>query len=195
MSLKIIVTFILSIPTWIVNSLNTSRVVYAPVGTETAVSVTDFFSLKATSLQGETISFDQYKGKKIIILNVASNCGYTNQYADWQSFYEKNKDKVVVLGFPCNQFMGQEPGDAKEIAGFCQKNYGVTFPMFEKINVKGEGQSEVYQWLTTKAMNGWNEEVPSWNFCKYLINEKGQLTHFFASKVKPDHEEFVKAIQ
>ena len=153
-----------------------------------------FYSLTATSLDGQPVSMEQFRGKKIIILNVASKCGYTTQYADWQAFYEANKESVAVLGFPCNQFMGQEPGSAADIAEFCQKNYGVTFPMFEKIQVKGDGKSPVYRWLTDPAQNGWNSQEPSWNFCKYVINEKGELTHFFASKVKPADEDFMRAM-
>jgi glutathione peroxidase len=155
---------------------------------------TSFYQLKAASLNGQQVSLDQFKGKKIIVLNVASKCGYTPQYADWERFYQENKEHTVVLGFPCNDFMGQEPGDAEEIASFCEKNYGVSFPMFEKVHVKGEKISDVYRWLTDPALNGWNKQEPSWNFCKYLINEKGELTHFFASKVTPDSPEFKEAI-
>jgi len=154
-----------------------------------------FHTLKAVSIDGDTISMDQYKGKKIIVLNTASKCGYTPQYADWQAYYEKNKDKVVVLGFPCNQFMSQEPGSAEEIGAFCQKNYGVTFQMFDKVDVKGDNQSPIYKFLTSPDQNGWNSDVPSWNFCKYLIDEEGKLTHFFASGIKPDSPEFVEAVK
>ena len=159
------------------------------------VSTTSFYQLSAISLDGAPVSMEQFKGKKIVVLNVASKCGYTPQYADWEAFYEKNKEKVVVLGFPCNQFMGQEPGNAEQIAEFCQKNYGVSFPMFEKVDVKGADQSAVYKWLTDPAQNGWNSEAPSWNFCKYLINEKGELVSFFASKITPDNPEFQKALE
>jgi glutathione peroxidase len=155
---------------------------------------TSFYSFNLRSLDGQAVSMEQFRGKKIIILNVASKCGYTPQYADWQAFYEANKEEVVVLGFPCNQFFGQEPGSAADIADFCQKNYGVTFPMLEKVNVKGDDKAPIYRWLTDPAENGWNSEEPSWNFCKYVVNEKGELTHFFASKVKPGDEEFLKAM-
>lgn len=153
-----------------------------------------FFQFTINGLDGKPVSLEQFRGKKIIVLNVASKCGYTPQYADWEQYYQSNKDKVVVLGFPSNDFMSQEPGSAEEIAAFCEKNYGVSFPMFDKVKVKGEGISPVYQWLTDPAQNGWNSQEPSWNFCKYLLNEKGELTHFFASKVKPDSPEFVSAI-
>lgn len=166
-----------------------------PINMTTSDSTRTLYHITVNSLEGEPVKLEQYKGKKIIILNVASKCGYTPQYADWQKFYEGNKDKVVVLGFPCNEFMSQEPGSSEVIAEFCQKNYGVTFPMFEKTNVKkGEGQFPLYRWLTDPAQNGWNSEEPSWNFCKYVINEKGELTHFFASKVTPSSEEFMKAM-
>lgn len=163
---------------------------------ETSVTkpTTPFYQFTLNSLEGEPMSLEQFRGKKIIVMNVASKCGYTPQYADWEMFYSENKDRVVVLGFPSNDFGGQEPGTAEEIADFCEHNYHVTFPMFEKIQVKGKGQAPIYQWLTDPAKNGWNSEAPSWNFCKYLINEKGELTHFFASKVKPDSPEFREAI-
>lgn len=154
-----------------------------------------FHGFKMRSIDGEEVSFAQFKGKKVIVLNVASSCGYTPQYADWEKFYKENKEKVVVLGFPCNQFMGQESGSNADIKAFCQKNYGVTFPIFEKIDVKGDKKAPLYAWLTDKSQNGWNEQVPSWNFCKYLINEKGELTHFFASKIKPDNAEFMAALK
>lgn len=148
------------------------------------------YDFNLRSIDGEDISLSQFKGKKIIILNVASECGYTPQYADWERFYKANSDKAVVLGFPCNQFMGQEPGDNKAIKAFCEKNYGVTFPIFEKTDVKGDKKSPLYAWLTDKNQNGWNDKEPSWNFCKYLINEKGELVEFFASKITPDNPEF-----
>ncbi len=153
------------------------------------------YDFKMKSLDGKTVDLSVYKGKKVIILNTASKCGFTPQYADWEKFYAANKDKVVVLGFPANEFGGQEPGSDTEISTFCKKNYGVSFPMFSKVVVKGEGKCPLYQWLTTKSLNGWNDQEPTWNFCKYVINEKGELTHFFASKVKPDSPEFLEAIK
>ncbi len=155
---------------------------------------TTVYQFTVNGLDGKPVSLDQYRGKFIVILNVASECGFTPQYADWEKFYEANKDHVVVLGFPCNDFGGQEPGTATEITSFCQKNYGVTFPMFEKVAVKGDSQAPLYKWLTDPAQNGWNTQEPTWNFCKYLINEKGELVNFFASKVKPDNAEFLKAL-
>jgi len=164
----------------------------AEVGT-VSKSKPSFFDFTVKALDGTAVRLEQFRGKKIIVLNVASKCGYTPQYADWEKFYSEHKNEAVVLGFPCNDFMGQEPGSAEDIAAFCQKNYGVTFPMFEKVQVKGDEKAPVYRWLTDPTQNGWNSQEPSWNFCKYLINEKGELTHFFASKVKPDSPEFVAA--
>jgi glutathione peroxidase len=154
-----------------------------------------FYDFKMLGLSGETVDFSQFKGKKVVILNVASKCGYTPQYADFEAFYAKNSEKVVVLGFPANQFLSQEPGSNAEIGEFCQKNYGVTFPMFEKVEVKGSGKCALYQWLSDKSKNGWNEQEPTWNFCKYVINEGGELTHFFASAVKPTDAAFLEALK
>ena len=159
-----------------------------------ATAPSAFFKFTMNDLDGRPVSFEQFRGKKVILLNVASECGYTPQYADWQKFYDANKEEVVVLGFPCNDFGAQEPGSATEIQSFCQKNYGVTFPMFEKVTVKGTAKSPLYQWLTDPQQNGWNSQEPSWNFCKYVVDENGKLTHFFASKVKPDSAEFLKAM-
>lgn len=150
------------------------------------------FTLK--SLDGKAISLAAYKGKKVVLINTASKCGYTPQYADWQAFHEKYGDKIVVLGFPANNFMKQEPGTNDEIADFCQKNYGVSFQLFEKIDVTGNDQHPLYQWLSKKELNGWNDKSPSWNFCKYVVNENGELTHFFASGVKPKDKEFLQAV-
>lgn len=154
-----------------------------------------FYDYSLKSLDGkQTIDFSKYKGKKVVVLNVASKCGFTPQYADWQAFHKQYGDKIVVLGIPANNFKGQEPGSSDEIAEFCQKNYGVTFQMLEKVSVVGDDQHPLYQWLSHKDLNGWNDSAPTWNFCKYVINEKGELTNFFSSKVKPDSEEFKKAV-
>ena len=159
-----------------------------------AVEGKNFHSFKMKGIDGKVIDFSQFKGKKIIVLNTASKCGYTPQYADWEKFHKANKD-VVILGFPANEFGGQEPGSNSEIASFCQLNYGVSFQMMEKVVVKGSAKCELYQWLTDKSQNGWNEKEPSWNFCKYVINEKGELANFFASGVKPTSPEFIEALK
>jgi glutathione peroxidase len=163
--------------------------------TQSIMAADKFYTFKVRSLDGVEVNLEQFKGKKIVVLNTASACGFTPQYADWETFYEANKDKIVVLGFPCNQFGGQESGTHAEIKSFCQKNYGVTFPMFEKIDVKGDNQAPIYKWLSDKSQNGWCDKVPTWNFCKYLVNEKGELVEFFASNIKPDNAEFLAAIK
>lgn len=152
------------------------------------------YDFKVTSIDGEEIDLSQYKGKKVLLVNVASNCGYTSQYEDLQALYDQYKDKITILGFPANNFGGQEPGTNDEIAEFCKKNFGVSFPMFEKISVKGEDKHPLYQWLSDKEQNGWNDQEPSWNFCKYLINEKGELVKFFPSKVNPFDDEILNEV-
>lgn len=172
-----------------------SKVAARPEATAiTKTMPSTIFQFTVNALDGKPVALEQFRGKKIIVLNVASKCGYTPQYADWEKFYAENKENAVVLGFPANDFLSQEPGSAEEIAAFCEKNYGVSFPMFDKIHVKGDDIAPLYQWLSDPAKNGWNDQAPSWNFCKYLINEKGELTHFFASKVKPDSPEFISAL-
>jgi len=165
-----------------------------PTMTEPVDSTQSIFQFTVNSLTGQAVDLEQFRGKKIIVLNTASECGYTPQYADWERFYEENKETVVVLGFPCNDFGGQEPGSSHDIATFCQQNYGVTFPMFEKVDVKGAHQAPVYAWLTDPSQNGWNSQEPTWNFCKYLLDENGKLLNFFPSKVKPDSQEFLEAM-
>lgn len=156
-----------------------------PAGATLQPSAPSFYQLKAVSLEGDTIDFSKYKGKKVLIVNTASECGYTPQYEDLQKLHEQYGEKVAVLGFPCNQFGNQEAGDNADIRNFCQKNYGVTFQMFGKVEVKGAGKHPVYEWLTEKEKNGWNTQEPSWNFCKYLINEKGELLKFYSSSIAP----------
>ncbi|GAB3906826.1 hypothetical protein GCM10028803_39820 [Larkinella knui] len=152
------------------------------------------YDFTVNSIEGKTVPLKQYRGKKVVILNTASKCGFTPQFEKWEAFYKEHGDKVVVLGFPSNNFKSQDPGTNSEIAEFCKKNYGVSFPMFEKTEVLGENQSPLYKWLSDKSLNGWNDKVPTWNFCKYVINEKGELTHFFASKVLPTDPEFKSAV-
>ncbi len=160
------------------------------------LQTSSIYDFKLLSIDGkEIIDFAQFKGKKLVVLNVASKCGYTKQYADWEKFYEANKEKIVVLGFPSNEFLWQEKGSNAEIAQFCKLTYGVNFPMFEKTTVKGGDKSPLYNWLSTPKLNGWNDQEPTWNFCKYLIDEHGNLQAFFSSKVKPDDSAFLKAIE
>jgi glutathione peroxidase len=151
-------------------------------------SVNSIYDFKLNSIDGKEIDFKQYKGKSLLIVNVASKCGYTPQYGDLEKLHEQFGDKVVVLGFPANNFAGQEPGTNTEIAEFCQKNYGVKFQMFEKVSVKGGDQHPLYQFLKEKT-----GEEPSWNFCKYLVKPDGSVK-FFSSKVKPLDTEIVDAL-
>lgn len=144
-----------------------------------------FFSLSAEANNGESRSMEVYRGKYLLIVNLASNCGFTAQYGDLEALYRAQSDKLVILGFPANDFGGQEPGSDESIASFCQLNFGVTFPLFKKGSVKGAGMQPLYQWLTDPAKNGWNSDAPSWNFCKYLLNPDGELIGFFTSAVNP----------
>jgi glutathione peroxidase len=160
------------------------------MSTNTATSSKSFyeFSLKALNSEQE-IDFSQFKGKKVLLVNVASKCGYTPQYAKLQALHETHGDKVVVIGVPANNFGGQEPGSQEDIAAFCQKNYGVSFQMLEKISVKGKDQHPLYGWLTEQT-----GKEPSWNFCKYLIDENGKAVAFFASGADPMGKEILSAI-
>ncbi len=155
---------------------------------------TNFYELSFISLDGKKIDFSEFKGKKVLIVNTASKCGFTPQYADLEKLYNEYKEKVVIVGFPSNDFGGQEPGNNNEIREFCQMNYGVTFLMMSKSDVKGENKNSVYKWLTEEDKNGWNTQEPTWNFCKYLIDENGQLVKFFSSKVKPMDEEIISLL-
>jgi glutathione peroxidase len=154
-----------------------------------------FHDFKMKSIDGQEIDFKKYKGKKVLVVNVASECGFTKQYADLQQLHEKHGDKVVILGFPANNFGGQEPGTNAEIKQFCSSKFGVKFQMFEKISVKGDDMHPLYQFLSTKDQNGTVSEAPSWNFCKYLINEKGEVVKFFGSRVNPMSDELVNLIK
>jgi glutathione peroxidase len=157
--------------------------------------VENFYDFKMNDIDGNPVDFSQFKGQKLLIVNVASECGYTPQYAELQELYEKYKDEVVVLAFPANNFGGQEPGSNEDIKSFCTENYGVTFPIFEKISVKGVDKHPLYRWLSDKSMNGWNNSEPSWNFCKYFINGQGELVKFFPSSVKPMDDEIISLIK
>jgi glutathione peroxidase len=152
------------------------------------------YSLKMKGIDGKEIDFSGYKGKMLLIVNTASRCGYTPQYAELQQLHEKYGDKVTILGFPANDFAFQEPGSNSDIQGFCTKNYGVTFQMFEKSEVTGKDKNALYKWLSDKQANGWNDKEPSWNFCKYLVDGNGKLLYFFPSNVSPLAKEIVDVI-
>ena len=155
-----------------------------------------FYSLKGTLSSGAAYDFSQLQGKKVLLVNTASDCGYTGQYDELQKLYEQHGSKLVILGFPANDFKEQEKGDDEAIAQFCKVNFGVTFPLMKKSSVvKSPTQNEVYQWLTDAAKNGWNNKAPSWNFSKYLINEEGILTHYFDPSVSPLSDQVVNELK
>ena len=154
-----------------------------------AVSIYDF---KVSGLDGSTINLSNYKGQKILIVNTASKCGFTPQYEDLQKLYDTYKGKLVVLGFPANNFHEQEPGTNTEIQEFCKKNYGVTFPMSEKVSVKGDDISPLFKYLVDEAKKIGVDDPIKWNFTKFLIDEKGKLVAVFPSKVKPMSDEVTK---
>jgi glutathione peroxidase len=156
------------------------------------LSGTSIYDYKVNGLEGGNIQFKDYKGKKILIVNTASKCGLTPQYDGLQKLYDKYKDKLVIVGFPANNFAGQEPGTNAEIGEFCKKNYGVSFPMAEKISVKGDDTHELYKYLKAQAAAKGFEDPVTWNFGKFLINEKGELVATFGPKVQPMSEEIVK---
>ena len=143
------------------------------------------YDYKVESLDGQEINFADFKGKKILVVNTASECGFTPQYADLEKLSKEYEKNLVIVGFPANNFGGQEPGSNTEIGAFCEKNFGVTFPLFKKDDVKGENKQPVYQWLSDKNKNGWNEIEPKWNFFKYLIDETGILLKVASSSVSP----------
>ena len=155
-----------------------------------------FYDLSAQLNNGALLSFNTLRGKKLLLVNTASDCGYTNQYSDLQKLYEEHQNKLTVIAFPANDFQEQEKGSDEEIGNFCKINFGVTFPIALKSSVvKGDDQQKVFQWLTDKTKNGWNNQSPSWNFSKYLINEEGVLINYFDPAISPQSEEVLKAIE
>jgi len=150
------------------------------------------YQFKVTDLEENEFDFASLRGKKVMIVNTASKCGLTPQYKDLQALYEEYKDRgLVIIGFPANDFMSQEPGTNEEIGAFCQKNYGVTFPMMSKIAVKGNEMAPIYKFLTQKAKNGLQDSEVEWNFQKYLINEKGELEKVISPRTKPNDKEIL----
>ncbi len=154
------------------------------------------YQFKVKDINGKDFDFADLKGKKIMIVNTASKCGLTPQYEKLEALYEKYKDKnFVIVGFPANDFLSQEPGTNEEIETFCKKNYGVTFPMMSKISVKGKDMHPVYKFLTTEAKNGLSDNKVEWNFQKYLINEQGELEKVISPRIEPDNSEITEWIE
>jgi len=154
-----------------------------------------FYDLTVEGIKGETLSMKDLQGKYVLCVNVASKCGYTPQYKGLQELYEKYQDKLIVIGFPCNQFLFQEPGSEEEIQSFCEVNYGVSFPMTSKVKVKGKDQHPVYQWLTSQELNGETNHKVKWNFHKFLVSPEGKLIGSFPSKVQPLSEEIITLLK
>jgi glutathione peroxidase len=153
------------------------------------------YDISVSAIDGGTINFSEFKGKKILIVNTASKCGFTPQFEQLEALYRIYKDKLIIVGFPSNDFLFQDPGSNEEIAAFCKKNYGVTFPMAAKIKVKGKDKAAIYNWLTNKSFNQVMNSKVSWNFQKYLINEKGELVEMFSPNTKPNDPVLIKAIE
>ena len=160
---------------------------------ETIANSASVYDFTVKSIDGKEVKLSKYKGKKLLIVNTASKCGYTPQYKELEELSKKYGNKVTVLGFPSNSF-NQELASNVEVASFCEKNYGVTFPLFETVAVKGDAAAPLYKYLADKTKNGIVSDAPSWNFCKYLVNEKGQVVKFYGSNVTPLSPELVADI-
>ena len=173
---------------------NTQMINNEPAANATIITTGSIHDFKVEALDGSTIDFSKYKGKKILVVNTASKCGYTPQYEGLEKLYEQYKDKLVIVGFPANNFGGQEPGTNSDIKEFCKKNYGVTFPMAAKISVKGDDTAPIYKWLCSKAENGVLDAEIKWNFGKFLLDENGNLIAYFPSKVEPMSEEITSKL-
>ena len=162
---------------------------------EGAASTKSIYDYSYTAIDGSVVALEAYRGKKLLIVNVASQCGNTPQYEGLEKLYAARKEGLTIVGFPANDFGGQEPGTNEEIASFCRLNYGVTFPMSEKTSVVGEGKHPIYTWLTDSTLNGWNSSGPKWNFHKYLVSETGELLAVFPATMDPENEEILKRLQ
>lgn len=160
-----------------------------------AIQAQSIHSFKVKSLDGKTIDFSKFKGKKILVVNTASECGFTPQYDDLEKLSKTYKDKLVVVGFPANNFGGQEPGSNEEIGAFCKKNFGVTFSMAAKVSVKGDDAAPIYKFLTDKKLNGVKNTTILWNFTKILLNEKGEVIDSFISTTKPMSDSITKYLK
>ncbi|MEP7163464.1 MAG: glutathione peroxidase [Ferruginibacter sp.] len=160
-----------------------------------AIPVVSFYSLKDTTITGRLFDFADLKDKKVLLVNTASNCGFTGQYDDLEKLYRRYEGKLVIVGFPANDFKDQEKGSDEEIAQFCKRNFDVSFPLMKKSSVKkSEQQNAVFRWLSDPAKNGWNKRGPTWNFSKYLVNEQGDLINYFGPAISPLDKAVIKAI-
>jgi glutathione peroxidase len=160
------------------------------------IPASPFYNLKISLNNKRTLNFSELKGNKVVLVNTASGCGYTGQYAELQSLHEEIGDKLKIIAFPANDFANQEKSDDKDIAQFCQLNYGVAFPIALKgVVVKTSEQQQVFKWLSDKNLNGWNDHAPDWNFGKYIIDENGVLTHYFGPSISPLDKEFLNAVK
>jgi glutathione peroxidase len=163
---------------------------------ENRIPPVSFYDLKAIRNAGDTLHFSSLKNKKVLIVNTASNCGFTGQYEQLQKLYDQYSDRLEILAFPANDFKEQEKGSDAEIAEFCRVNFGVRFPLMKKTTVvPGTAQHAVYRWLTDSTQNGWNERPPGWNFTKYLVDENGKLVNYFDPSISPLSEEVTQAIE
>ena len=153
------------------------------------------YNIKINQIDGSPLNLSKFKGKKLLFVNVASECGFTGQYEDLQKLYELYQEKLMIVGVPCNQFGGQEPGTSEEIQTFCKQNYGVTFIITEKVDVKGSKQHPLYKWRTTKALNGKKSSSVKWNFQKYLVDENGMLIDYYYSITKPLSKKILNYLQ
>jgi glutathione peroxidase len=156
---------------------------------------TAFYNIEVLANDGTTVDLNKYKGKKIVIVNTASDCGYTAQYEELESLFTEYKSNVMVLAFPANDFRNQESGNDTSIAEFCRLNFGIRFPIMQKSSVvKGSLQHPIFKWLSQESSNGWCNQEPIWNFCKYIIDGEGRLTHFFSQNISPTSKQFIDAI-
>lgn len=178
--------------------MNPFKIFFATLTTLKAkktMNLKSIYDIKINSLKGELLNLEDFKGKHILIVNVASKCGFTPQYKDLQELHETYKEKLQVIGVPCNQFGGQEPGSVEEIESFCEVNYGVDFLITEKIDVKGKNQHPLYEWLTNEIQNGISNSKVKWNFQKYLIDENGTLIDYYYSVTNPKSKKIIKHLK
>ena len=176
--------------------LATSLILFTSISkTKSEKNMSSIYNIKINNIDGSPIDLNTYRGKFILFVNVASECGFTGQYEDLQKLYDTYQDKLMVIGVPCNQFGGQEPGSAKTIQSFCKKNYGVTFLITEKVDVKGSNQHPLYKWLTSKTENGRKNSYVKWNFQKYLVDENGELIDYYYSITSPTSSKIKKHLK